>query len=206
MRLTASVSPRFHLRAAALACALLALAGCASKDPLKQAAPSTPAPAEVVQADAAKSAAIANAGAQTTSNSKFQKFLWFFSPYRPDIQQGNFVSAEQLAQLKVGLTKEQVRFVLGTPLLQDIFHADRWDYPFRLQRGNGELTTARVTVYFDKEGKVARFDGGNLPTERDYIARIAGPVRAAEKAPPKKEEPGAVQIQVNSDDVKGRRP
>ena len=52
-----------------------------------------------------------------------------FSPYRPDIQQGNFVSQEMLAQLKVGQTREQVLFILGTPLLTDIFHADRWDYP-----------------------------------------------------------------------------
>jgi outer membrane protein assembly factor BamE len=205
MRSKAAVSPRNSVRAAALACALLALAGCASKDPLKQTAPATVAPQGAVQADTARSAAIANAGAQTTKANRLQKFLWFFSPYRPDIQQGNFVSSEQLAQLKVGQTKEQVRFVLGTPLLQDVFHENRWDYPFRLERGNGELTTARVTVYFDKEGKVERFDGANLPTERDYIARIAGPIRAAESAPPKKEQATGVQIQVNQDETK-RRP
>ena len=101
--------------------------------------------------------------------------MWFFSPYRPDIQQGNFVSEEMLAQLKVGMTRDQVRFVLGTSLLTDIFHADRWDYPFRLARGSGETTSSRVVVFFDKEGKVARFEGGNLPTEKEYIDRIAGP-------------------------------
>ncbi len=107
-----------------------------------------------------------------------QKFLWIFSPYRPDIQQGNFVSQEMLNQLKVGQTRDQVRFLLGTPLLIDIFHADRWDYPFYLARGNGELTTSRVTVFF-KDDKVERFEGGNLPTERDYIDRIAGPAKVA---------------------------
>jgi outer membrane protein assembly factor BamE len=96
-----------------------------------------------------------------------------FSPYRPDIQQGNFVSQEMLGQLKVGQSRDQVKFILGTPLLTDAFHADRWDYPFYLARGNGELTTSRVTVYF-KDNLVARIDGGNLPTEREYISRLIG--------------------------------
>jgi outer membrane protein assembly factor BamE len=132
-------------------------------------------PASIV-ADAQKSAAAANAGAQTVQASRLQKFMWIFSPYRPDIQQGNFVSQEMLAELRVGQTREQVRFLLGSPLLNDMFHADRWDFPFYLARGNGELTTSRVTVYF-KDDVVERFDGGNLPTEREYIARIAGPAK-----------------------------
>lgn len=124
---------------------------------------------------------VPESGAQTTTVTKLQKFMWFFSPYRPDIQQGNFVSEEMLAQLKVGMTRDQVRFILGTSLLTDIFHADRWDYPFRLARGNGETTTSRVVVFFDKDGKVARFEGGNLPTEKEYIDRIAGPSPFAKK-------------------------
>ena len=82
-----------------------------------------------------------------------------------------------LAQLQPGMTRDQVRFVLGTPLLTDIFHADRWDYTFRLAKGNGEVTTSGVTVFF-KDDKMERFDGGNLPTEKEYIARIAGAVPA----------------------------
>lgn len=199
MRVTAARLSRSSSCAAAL-CAVLALAGCASKDPLKQSAPAVAVPAAVVQADAAKSAAHANAGTTTTTVTRLQNFLWFFSPYRPTIQQGNFVSAEQLAQLKVGMTRDQVRYVLGTALLQDIFHADRWDYPFRFERGNGELTTSRVTVYFDKDGKVDHFDGGNLPTERDYIAKLAGPLPQSAPAPgPKKGEAAGVQVQVNQD-------
>jgi outer membrane protein assembly factor BamE len=128
---------------------------------------------DAVAADDGKSAAIANSGAQTTTVTQLQKFLWIFSPYRPDIQQGNFVSQEMLNQLKVGQTRDQVKFILGSPLLQDAFHKDRWDYPFYLARGNGELTTSRVTVYF-KDDKVDHFDGGNLPTERDYINRLIG--------------------------------
>ena len=172
----------------------LGLSGCASNYTLNQAAPVSTAPTAVA-ADTEKSAASANAGAQTTTISRLQKFLWVFSPYRPDIQQGNFVSQEMLTQLKVGQTREQVKFILGTPMLTDLFHGERWDYPFYLARGNGELTTSRVTVYF-KDGKVEKFDGGNLPSEKDYIARIAGPSRVPEEAPKKKEEP-ALSINVN---------
>jgi outer membrane protein assembly factor BamE len=167
------VSHRYHARAAlaaGLACTLM-LSAC-STFRSQSAAPADLAPA-AMSADAATSAATANAGAQTTQVTKLQKFMWVFSPYRPDIQQGNFVSQEMLAQVKVGQTRDQVKFILGTPLLTDMFHADRWDYPFYLARGNGELTKSRVTVFF-KDNQVARIDGGNLPTERQYIEQIAG--------------------------------
>ncbi len=94
--------------------------------------------------------------------------------YRPDVQQGNFVSKEMIAQLRVGMTPEQVRFVLGTPLLTDAFHAGRWDYPFRIKDGKGRVTSSHVSVFF-KDGRVSHFDGGELPDERDYLKRIAEP-------------------------------
>jgi outer membrane protein assembly factor BamE len=161
----------FFVAAAGVA---LALGGCTSRTVLGPLEGGRAAREPEVQVDAKQ-------GAQTVQVTKMQKFMWFFSPYRPDIQQGNFVSKEMLAQLKTGMTRDQVRFVLGTPLLNDIFHADRWDYPFRLARGSGELTTSTVVVYFDKEGKVERFEGGDLPTEQEYIARIAGPIRKFQK-------------------------
>ncbi|WP_338016831.1 outer membrane protein assembly factor BamE [Noviherbaspirillum saxi] len=108
-----------------------------------------------------------------------QRFLGVFSPYRVDIQQGNFVSREMVAQLKEGMqrpegvTREQVRFVLGTPLLTDIFHADRWDYVFRLKKRTGEVLSSRVSVFF-KDNRLASIDGGTLPTEQEYLAFIAG--------------------------------
>jgi outer membrane protein assembly factor BamE len=198
MRVMNVVLHRFNLRAplvAVAACAVLTLSGCASwRNQTQAAAPVATSPAAVA-ADASRSAAVANAGAQTTSVTQLRKFFWVFSPYRPDIQQGNFVSQEMLSQLKVGQTREQVKFILGTPLMTDIFHADRWDYPFYLARGNGELTKARVTVYF-KDDKVEKFDGGNLPTEREYIARIAGPAKVAPKEAPKKEEAGSASINI----------
>jgi outer membrane protein assembly factor BamE len=157
---------------ATAACVALALGGCATKTTLGE--KSTEVQDAAPTLDASK-------GAQTTTTTKLQRFMWFFSPYRPDIQQGNFVSEEMLSQLKVGMTQDQVRFIFGTALLTDPFHGNRWDYAFRLSRGNGEVTTSRVIVFFDKDNKVARWEGGNLPTEKEYIARIAGPVRSAKK-------------------------
>ena len=58
------------------------------------------------------------------------------TPYRMEIQQGNYITQEMVAQLKPGLTRDQVRFVLGTPLVSDIFHEERWDYVFVRQRAN----------------------------------------------------------------------
>ena len=199
MRVKNVVLHRFNSRAplvAAAVCAALTLSGCAAwRNQTRPAAPVSTAPAALA-ADAAKAAAAANAGAQTSTVTKLQKFLWVLSPYRPDIQQGNFISQEMLTQLKVGQTREQVKFIFGTPLLTDVFHANRWDYPFYLTRGNGELTQARVTVYF-KDDKVEKFDGGNLPTEKEYIARIAGPAKVIAKEAPKKEEAGSASIQIN---------
>ncbi|RZA34793.1 MAG: outer membrane protein assembly factor BamE [Lysobacteraceae bacterium] len=185
MRVKQAVLHRFSSRAAlaaGLACTLM-LSGCAAWRNQTRPAPPVSTDPAAVAADAQKSAAAANAGAQTVQASKLQKFMWIFSPYRPDIQQGNFVSQEMLDQLKVGQSRDQVRFLLGSPLMNDMFHQDRWDYPFYLARGNGELTTSRVSVFF-KDDKVERFEGGNLPTEREYIDRIAGPSKAGTKAKP----------------------
>jgi outer membrane protein assembly factor BamE len=184
-----SVSPRFYVRAAVaagLAVATLALSGCASWRGSSPVATDTLP--EATSKDAAAGAAAANAGAQTTKVTRLQKFLWIFTPYRPDVQQGNFVSQEMIEQVKIGQTREQIMFILGTPLLTDMFHKDRWDYPFYLARGNGELTTSRVTLYF-KDDKLDHFDGGKLPSEREYIARIAGPSVVKETAAPPPDAP-----------------
>lgn len=82
--------------------------------------------------------------------------------YRIDIQQGNYLSAEVVAQLKEGMTKEQVRFVLGTPLVTDVFHASRWDYVFYRELGDGRKEHHRLSVFFEND-KLARFTSDNLP-------------------------------------------
>ncbi|MDD5176736.1 MAG: outer membrane protein assembly factor BamE [Sterolibacterium sp.] len=82
----------------------------------------------------------------------------WLTPYRIDVRQGNFVTQEMVAQLKLGQSREQVRFILGTALLTDPFHADRWDYLYRFQPGHGEAQQRHLTVYFS-DNKLARLDG-----------------------------------------------
>ncbi|MFI4940796.1 MAG: outer membrane protein assembly factor BamE [Burkholderiales bacterium] len=116
---------------------------------------------------------------QGVQTSKEGRLFGIFSPYRIDIQQGNFVSSEIMNQIKdgmqrkEGITRDQVHFLLGTPLISDIFHADRWDYVFRLRRGNGEIVSSHVSVFFNGN-MLSRLDGTVLPTEKDYISLIAG--------------------------------
>jgi outer membrane protein assembly factor BamE len=86
------------------------------------------------------------------------------TPYRMVIQQGNFISQEMVAQLKPGMTKEQVRFVLGTPLVTDIFHADRWDYVFYREMPGGKREQRNLSVIFEKE-RLARVIGDLMPSE-----------------------------------------
>lgn len=84
----------------------------------------------------------------------------YLKPYRIDIRQGNMVTQEMAAQLKPGLTKDQVRFILGTPLVADMFHADRWDYVYRFQPGRNpdEAQERRLAVFF-ADGKLVRLGG-----------------------------------------------
>lgn len=84
------------------------------------------------------------------------------TPYRMEIQQGNYVSQEMASQLRPGMSREQVRFVLGTPLLMDIFHADRWDYVFYRDVKPGVREERTLTVFF-VDGKLARVEGDVVP-------------------------------------------
>ena len=99
---------------------------------------------------AALSAALSGCSATALSD--------FVKPYRIDVRQGNYVTQDMVAQLKPGMTREQVRFVLGTPLVADVFHADRWDYIYRFQPGKGESQERRLAVVFE-DGRLARLEG-----------------------------------------------
>ena len=118
--------------------------------------------------------AIEAAPSGITQRVQQSKLFGVLPVYRPDTQQGNFISKEQVAQLQVGMTPAQVRFLLGTPLLNDVFHAERWDYPFSLKRGDGTVTTSHVVVHF-KDGRVSHFEGAELPNEKEYLRLIAAP-------------------------------
>ena len=80
------------------------------------------------------------------------------SPYRIDIQQGNVVTQEMVSKLKVGMTRSQVRFVLGSPLVTDMFHSDRWDYVYTMQKQGKPEERRRLTVIFDGD-KLATLEG-----------------------------------------------
>ena len=80
--------------------------------------------------------------------------------YKIDIQQGNVLTQDMVSQLRPGLTKDQVRFILGTPVLMDMFHANRWDYVYRLQKGStGEVEMRQFSTYFDASNRLIRVGG-----------------------------------------------
>jgi outer membrane protein assembly factor BamE len=92
----------------------------------------------------------------------------WLAPYRMEVQQGNFLTQDKVSQLRAGLTRDQVKFLLGTPLVTDVFHADRWDYVFIRQKGNfGGTEQRRLTLFFDE----------------DILRRVEGDVVAADLKP-----------------------
>ena len=75
------------------------------------------------------------------------------SPYKMDIRQGNYVTAEMREKLKLGMSKHQVRYVLGTPMVSDVFHGNRWDYVYRLEQHGKGVEEHQLTLYFFKSEK-----------------------------------------------------
>ncbi|MBP8898330.1 MAG: outer membrane protein assembly factor BamE [Sulfuritalea sp.] len=109
------------------------------------------------------------------------------TPYRIDVRQGNFVTQEMVAQLKPGLSREQVRFILGSPLVADIFHGDRWDYVYSYKQGYGEAQQRTLTVFF-QDNKLTRVAGdvvaedparAEAPKPAAQVIEIPGPAAAA---------------------------
>lgn len=99
--------------------------------------------------------------------------LGLVTPYRIDIVQGNAITREQLAVVKPGMTRLQVREILGTPLLTDPFHGERWDYLFTIRRPGTEPQRRSIVALF--EGDVLRkieMPEGPLPTEEEFVASI----------------------------------
>ena len=94
----------------------------------------------------------------------------FLNPYRFEIQQGNFVSREMAVQLRVGMTREQARFILGTPMHTSIFHANQWDYVFFLRDSEGKVQKRQFSVFFDKD-VLSRWQGDDLPSETEVDKR-----------------------------------
>ncbi|MDR2332128.1 MAG: outer membrane protein assembly factor BamE [Burkholderiaceae bacterium] len=94
------------------------------------------------------------------------------TPYKIDVVQGNFVSREQVEALKPGMGRQQVKEILGTPLVTPLFHNDRWEYVFTLKRPGIEQQTRKLTVFF-KDDVLDRYEGDEMPTEADFVSSLA---------------------------------
>ncbi|UVE17084.1 outer membrane protein assembly factor BamE [Pseudomonas sp. LS44] len=115
--------------------------------------------------------------------------------YKIDIQQGNVVTQDMIDQLKPGMTRRQVRFIMGNPLISDTFHANRWDYLYSIQPGGGQRQQERMSVIFSDNDQLAGLSGDFMPgVSRDQaILGQDGTVTPAPQAQPseapKAEEP-----------------
>ncbi|MFO1326193.1 MAG: outer membrane protein assembly factor BamE [Rubrivivax sp.] len=116
--------------------------------------------------------ALALLGGCASSRQSDDGFFARITPYRIEIVQGNVVTSEQAARIKPGLTRTQVRDILGTPLLADPFHGNRWDYLFTMRRDGLEPQRRSVVVWFEGDTLKA-IEAGDLPSERDFVKAIS---------------------------------
>ena len=119
----------------------------------------------------------------STYDSLTQRVAQSITPYRITVVQGNFVSKEAAAQMQVGMSRAQVKQLLGTPLLTDMFHADRWDYVFYFKRGSTNVVQQRDFVVLFAGDRVASWSGGeDLPSNLELLAEIDGDKSGKKKA------------------------
>jgi outer membrane protein assembly factor BamE len=125
--------------------------------------------------------ATALGGCQSLQSS--DNFLGVITPYKVEVVQGNVVTKEQAAAVKPGMSRAQVRDILGSALLTDAFHSDRWDYVFTIRRQGAEPQLRRVVALFDGEKLKSVSGADDLPGERDFVASI-DTFKTARNAPP----------------------
>ncbi|MBT9594440.1 MAG: outer membrane protein assembly factor BamE [Vitreoscilla sp.] len=114
------------------------------------------------------------AGCNTVTTAMSDGLTSIITPYRVEVVQGNVVTREQIAAIKPGLPRTRVRDVLGSPLVADPFHAQRWDYVFLIRRPGTEPQQRSVVVLF--EGDVVKsVEAPELPSEREFVASISRP-------------------------------
>jgi outer membrane protein assembly factor BamE len=100
------------------------------------------------------------------------RFAYVVPLYKVEIVQGNVVTKEQAERIKPGMSREQVRDILGSPMLADAFHADRWDYVFTIRRQGAEPQARQVVARFNGEALKALEIPTDLPTEEAFVASI----------------------------------
>ena len=101
---------------------------------------------------------------------------WGF-PYKAPVQQGNWITQEQVSLLQPGMTREQVRFALGSPTLTSVLHADRWDYPYYYKPGYGDPQERKFTVWFDND-RLVRWEGDKQPDLQPFQLNADGTPQA----------------------------
>lgn len=125
-----------------------------------------------------------------SSASVFNPTTWL-TPYRADVVQGNFISSEQVGQLRAGMSRNDVRSILGTPLLTSVFHTDRWDYVFTLRRQGVAPQAYSYSVLF-KGDLLDTFSGDKMPSETEFIAQM-DQRRKLGKVPPLEATPAQLE-------------
>lgn len=110
-------------------------------------------------------------GACSSFTDRTRGALTAVTPYKVEVVQGNFVSKEQVDLLKAGQSRQQVREILGTSLLTDVFHSNRWDYVFTIRRQGVEPQQRRLTLFFNGE-LLERFEGDPMPSEEEFVAQL----------------------------------
>lgn len=113
-------------------------------------------------------AALAGCGSLDSASNRLASIV---TPYKVAVVQGNFVSSEQVEALQPGMSRQQVRDILGTPLVTSLFHVERWEYVFTLQRPGQELQTRKLTVFFQGD-LLQRFDSDTMPSETEFVASL----------------------------------
>ena len=116
----------------------------------------------------ASMAALAGCGSLDGASSRIAGIV---KPYKVDVVQGNCVSREQVQALQPGMSRQQVREILGTPLVTSLFHADRWEYVFTIKRPASEMESRKLTVFFQGD-TLARFEGDEMPSETEFVATL----------------------------------
>ena len=86
--------------------------------------------------------------------------------HRADVQQGNIVTQEMINQLKPGMARRQIRYIMGTPILVDVFHQNRWDYIYSMKPGSGTRDQKRISLFFEDD-KLVRIEGDFRPDAPD---------------------------------------
>jgi outer membrane protein assembly factor BamE len=116
--------------------------------------------------------ALAGCASMTAPFDTYLPYISQFGIYKIDINQGNFLSQDMVDKLKEGQTKQQVRLVLGTPLITSVFRDSRWDYTYEYRKSGRLQTHRQFTVYF-KDDLLTRWEGDEMPKSVQELNRTA---------------------------------